>query len=125
MKKKVSLIIVLMITLVLLTSCTGGSYVITIGKIKGNSKSLTGSYNSFSGKYYSRVKLEAGDIIEYKASCNTDSGSLQLVLLDKDNNVIANLLEAQDVEINNTGYYYFTALGEDHKGDFSVQWKVN
>ncbi|MBM6837923.1 hypothetical protein H9X77_06670, partial [Clostridium saudiense] len=49
MGKKISLIATLIITLVLFTSCTGGSYTMTMGSLNGNSKHIEGKYNSFNG----------------------------------------------------------------------------
>lgn len=124
MKRKISIIILLMITLTLFTSCTGGSYTMTIGSLNGNSKHIEGKYNSFNGKYFSKVKLKDGDSVEYQTSINTDDGSMKLVLLDEKKSVLVNLESTGLIEITEDGNYYFTAIGDHHKGSFEVEWSI-
>ena len=124
MKKKISIIILLMITLALFTSCTGGSYTMTMGNLKGNSNYIEGNYNSFNGKYFSKVKLNDGDTVEYQTSINTDDGSMKLVLLDEKKNVLVNLESTGLIEITEDWSYYFTAIGDHHKGSFEVEWSI-
>lgn len=124
MKRKVLIITLLIITLALFISCTGGSYTMTVGSLNGNGKHIEGKYNSFNGKYFSKVKLEEGDIVEYQTSITTDDGSMELVLLDKNKNVLLNLEPTGSIEITEDGYYYFTALGDHHKGSFEVEWSI-
>lgn len=124
MGKKVSLIATLIITLVLFTSCTGGSYTMTMGSLNGNSKHIEGKYNSFNGKYFSKVKLKDGDSVDYQTSITTDGGSIKLVLLDEKKNVLTNLESTGVVEITEDGYYYFTAIADHHKGSFNVEWDI-
>lgn len=122
MKKKMSLIIILILSMLLFISCTGGSYTMTMGSLNGDSKHIEGKYNSFNGKYYSRIKLSKGDTIEYTSSYNTNSGEIDLVLLDKEKNVVADLQTTNSVDIVEDGYYYFTAIGDHHSGSFKVEW---
>lgn len=124
MGKKISLIATLIITLVLFTSCTGGSYTMTMGSLNGNSKHIEGKYNSFNGKYFSKVKLKDGDSVDYQTSITTDGGSIKLVLLDEKKNVLTNLESTGVVEITEDGYYYFTAIADHHKGSFNVEWDI-
>ncbi|SCJ94992.1 Uncharacterised protein [uncultured Clostridium sp.] len=124
MKKKISIIILLMITLALFTSCTGGSYTMTMGNLKGNSNYIEGNYNSFNGKYFSKVKLNDGDTVEYQTSINTDAGSMKLVLLDEKKNVLVNLESTGLIEIIEDGSYYFMAIGDHHKGSFKAEWSI-
>lgn len=124
MKKKISIIILLMITLALFTSCTGGSYTMTMGNLKGNSNYIEGNYNSFNGKYFSKVKLNDGDTVEYQTSINTDDGSMKLVLLDEKKNVLVNLESTGLIEIIEDGSYYFMAIGDHHKGSFKAEWSI-
>lgn len=124
MKKKISIIILLMITLALFTSCTGGSYTMTMGNLKGNSNYIEGKYNSFNGKYFSKVKLNDGDTVEYQTAINTNDGNMNLVLLDKEKNVLLNLEATGEIEITEDGSYYFMAIGDHHKGSFKVAWNV-
>lgn len=124
MKKKISIIILLMITLALFTSCTGGSYTMTMGNLKGNSNHIEGKYNSFNGKYFSKVKLNDGDTVEYQTSINTNDGNMNLVLLDKEKKVLLNLEATGEIEITEDGSYYFMAIGDHHKGSFKVAWNV-
>lgn len=124
MGKKISLIATLIITLVLFTSCTGGSHTMTMGSLNGNSKHIEGKYNSFNGKYFSKVKLKDGDSVDYQTSITTDGGSIKLVLLDEKKNVLTNLESTGVVEITEDGYYYFTAIADHHKGSFNVEWDI-
>lgn len=124
MKKKIALIIMLIVSLFLFTSCTGGSYTMTVGSLKGDSSHIEGKYNSFNGKYYSRVKLKSEDTVEYKTLCSTESGKLDLLLLDKDKNVIVDLQATNSVDIVEDGYYYFIAVADHHKGSFKAEWSV-
>lgn len=114
----------LMISMLLFTSCTGGSYTMTVGSLNGNSKHIEGKYNSFNGKYYSRVKLSEGDTVEYTASCSTNSGIIDLLLLDKKKNVVADLQATNSVDIVEDGYYYFTAIADHHSGSFKAEWSI-
>lgn len=124
MGRKISLIATLIITLVLFTSCTGGSYTMTMGSLNGNNKHIEGKYNSFNGKYFSKVKLKDGDSVTYQTSITTDGGSIKLVLLDEKKDVLINLESTGLVEITEDGYYYFTAIADQHKGSFNVEWVV-
>ena len=95
-----------------------------MGNLKGNSNYIEGNYNSFNGKYFSKVKLNDGDTVEYQTSINTDDGSMKLVLLDEKKNVLVNLESTGLIEIIEDGSYYFMAIGDHHKGSFKAEWSI-
>ena len=62
--------------------------------------------------------------MEYQTSINTDDGSMKLVLLDEKKSVLVNLESTGLIEITEDGNYYFTAIGDHHKGSFEVEWSI-
>lgn len=110
---------------ILLAGCSqGGSYKIIMGDIHAEENSIKGSYNTFSGNYYKKVELDKNSKIVLALNAETESGSLIAQLIDPDGNKILELEEGAQKEttINESGKYEMKVIGNDHKGDFNLEW---
>lgn len=125
MIKKILVIVLLIFSLTIFTSCTFFSGIMKNGSIEAINSNIEGSYDKFSGTYFKRIKLNKSDVLEWNTDVNTEDGSLKLLLRDKDKNIIANLETEDSVKIEKDGYYYFTAIGDKHSGEFDIEWTVN
>lgn len=123
MRKKLFIFITLTLMINLILSCSVHSGVITKGDLKSTKNSIEGNYDNFNGKFYKKVKLNKGDKLNFTVNNTINSGELKLLLMDKDDNVLVDLNNSNNFEIKDSGYYFFTALANDHSGDFKVQWK--
>lgn len=125
MIKKILVITLLIFVVTIFTSCTFFSGVMKNGSIESIDSNIEGSYDKFSGTYFKRIKLNKSDLLEWNTNTKTEDGSLKLFLRDKDENVIADLNKEDSVEIEEDGYYYFTAIGDKHSGEFDIEWAIN
>ena len=120
------LILIITAIIFLISSCSGGSYRITIGHINSDSNSIEGSYNSFSGSYYRKIKLTEGDEIIINFKKQTKKGSLDAELISPEGNKIeiANESKNQSIIIKKSGTYKITVIGDGHEGNFIITWYV-
>ena len=125
MIKKILVITLLILGVTIFTSCTFFSGVMKNGSIEAIGSNIEGSYNKFSGTYYKKIKLNKSDVLKWNTDVNTKDGSLKLLLRDKEKNVIADLEKEDSAKIEEDGYYYFTAIGDKHSGEFDIEWAVN
>lgn len=125
MIKKILVITLLIFVVTIFTSCTFFSGVMKNGSIESIDSNIEGSYDKFSGTYFKRIKLNKSDLLEWNTNTKTEDGSLKLLLRDKDENVIADLNKENSAEIKEDGYYYFTAIGDKHSGEFDIEWAIN
>lgn len=124
MIKKVSIVSILTFILLILTSCTVQNGTIISGTLKATNNSIEGDYKSFDGKYYKKLKLNKSDTLESSSVIHTIDGNIQLLLLDDKDNEVTNLKDEKTIIIPEDGYYYFTAVAENHSGDFKLNWII-
>lgn len=122
-------ILVVILSLILLVGCEGGSYMVIKGEVDANKNSITGDYNKFSGKYYKRLKLKRNDKIFVKFENETKKGSLKANLTDSDGEEIFSMngLDKANEKrfiIKKDGYYKMRVIADDHKGSFNLQWDI-
>lgn len=121
-EKAVAILMVLL--LVVLTGCSGGSYVIGVGEINVSQQSLTGEYNSFSGHYFKKVKIVQGEALNVAFSAVTEKGDLLAKVIDDDGKVIETLAVGDQISIKQPGQYKLQVEGEKHKGSFTLSWET-
>ena len=127
--KKIMLLAILVLSMVILVGCSGGSYLITIGDIDTTGNSITGSYEKFDGHYFKKVKLEEGQNLKVKFYTVTEEGSIAAQVEDPSGEVILQL-EGQDdaqekeIAINRTGTYSMKVTADKHKGSFQLNWEI-
>lgn len=124
MLKKLGMHFVILLMLVVLASCSGGSRVITFGDIEITENDMRGNYSSFTGNYYKNVKLEEGETLTVTFSVNTEKGKLTAEVLNTDGKKVAVVEPGETVEIDEPGKYKLQAEGEKHKGNFTLSWTI-
>lgn len=122
MKKRLSIVVFLIFSFTLFVSCSIQNGLLVNGNINSTKTSMNGSYEKFTGKYYKKIKFNKGDFLECTVNITTNKGELLLLLLDKDDNIVADLKDTTNIEIPQNGYYRFTAIGINHSGDFEIGW---
>ncbi|HHD2754306.1 TPA: hypothetical protein ACOTG0_003160 [Clostridium perfringens] len=122
MRKRLSVVVFLIFSFTLFVSCSVQNGLLMNGDINSTKTSMNGSYEKFTGKYYKKIKFNKGDLLECTVNSTTNKGELILLLLDKDDNIVADLKDTTNIEISQNGYYYFTAIGINHSGDFEIEW---
>lgn len=125
---KKNLIIILLACIMILTSCSMGSYKIIKGDVDFNKDSVSGSYEEFNGYKSTSVKLEEGSTICLNLKVKTEEGSLVVEVIDEKDNVMLNMnsdVEEQELNIKSTGTYKIRVEGDKHKGEFKLDWNIN
>lgn len=124
MTKKLGIFFIMVLMVSNLVSCSGGSYRITIGEINSTQNVMSGKYNSFSGYYFKKVKLEDGENLKVAFSVDTEKGILNAKVIDSDGKTIKTLSTGETVTINQPGQYKLQVEGDKHKGNFTLCWKI-
>ncbi|QVK20948.1 hypothetical protein KHQ82_01025 [Mycoplasmatota bacterium] len=120
--------IILMVILLLLTGCSGGSYKITIGEIDFNKDGVSGAYKEFNGYQFTSIKLEEGDTISFNLEVTTEEGNFTVKILDSEGDIILSINSdehSKDLLIEHTGTYRIQVEGDKHEGEFDLVWYVN
>ena len=123
MIRKLGIFSLLVLLILSLAACSGGSSKITVGEIKPSENSLTGEYHSFSGYYFKKVKLKEGETLKIKFSAETEQGNLIAKVIDSEGETIKTLNPEDSVTLSQSGKYKFQVEGEKHKGNFTLSWK--
>ena len=121
--------ILVILSLVFLVGCEGGSYKVIMGEVDARENSIIGEYNKFSGNYYKRIKLNRNDEIFVKFEKETKEGSLRVNLTNSDGEEIFSMNGLDKVNekrfiIKKDGYYKMRVIADDHKGSFDLQWDI-
>lgn len=124
MNKKVFIIVLLLIFLV---GCEGGSYSVMQGEIDGKDYAIMGNYEKFDGEYYKVVEIEDTKKITLDMDIYTEKGKLGIQVISPDEKVIfekSNIKDSlkQNIEINKDGKYKMVVLATEHSGSFNLYW---
>lgn len=126
---KIVFIMVIALVTALLLSCTYGSYVTIKAFRNVSADSVYMRYEKFSGYLYRKVRLSAGETLSLDVKINTDSGSLDINLLDEEeHNLVAyatqnTLNEHFEYTAESKGVYRIRVKG-DHSGSFEIKWSI-
>jgi len=109
-----------------LTGCTRGNYTIIMGSVSFSDQKAVGSYSSFNGYKERIITLEEGEKLSVSAEVKTESGSLEISLLDNDKNVLLSFTGSGEktFTIPETGSYRIRAAGNKHAGSFILNWDI-
>ncbi|XMB67259.1 hypothetical protein RI065_01690 [Mycoplasmatota bacterium zrk1] len=121
-------VIILMVILLLLTGCSGGSYKITMGEIDFTKDGVSGGYKEFNGYQFTSIKLEEGDTISFNLEVTTEEGNFTVKILDSEGDIILSINSdehSKDLLIEHTGTYRIQVEGDKHEGEFDLVWYVN
>jgi len=123
-----SFLLVLLLLLVLV-SCEGGSYTIISGDVDAKSNSIEGHYKLFSGHYYKEIRLNPDDKVVFDFSHQTESGEISMTLNDSDGETVFKLDGKQDPVVrsytaNKADRYRVTVHGNEHEGQFELKWDI-
>jgi hypothetical protein len=121
-KKQSMTIILILMTLLIFTGCSGGSYKIINGDIDTQENGMNGQYKEFTGKYYRKVKFGKGDVVSFNIIVNTSKGNLSFKLLNPEGEVVNELEKGEIIEIVKTGLYKVQVESNKHKGSFIISW---
>jgi len=112
----------LLLVLVILAGCSGGSYAIRSGRIDVFNDSIEGAYKSFSGYFYKEIKLEKGEIIRFCLDESTSCGRISFKIENPDGKIIADIGSDLIWEVPKEGKYRIYAQGDKHGGEFCLTW---
>ena len=106
----------------------GGEYTIENSISSNMGSQMKQSYESFEGTKYRTIAILQGTVFHLKASIKTESGTLNLSMIDPHGLVLyseSNPEEAIDVDIpiSVTGEYRLQVEGK-HKGSYALDWNV-
>ncbi|WML40029.1 hypothetical protein RCG19_23170 [Neobacillus sp. OS1-2] len=124
MLKRVGIFSLIGLILLNLVGCTGGSYTITVGEIDTQQNVMSGEYKSFSGHYFKKVKLEDRQTLKVTFSGDTEKGEIIAKVIDSDGNTSKTLKSGNTVTIFEPGHYKLQVEGKEHKGHFTLSWKI-
>jgi hypothetical protein len=122
MLKRVAFFFTIVLMLLLLVSCSGGSYKITIGEIKSTETEISGEYEGFSGHYFKNVKLKRGENLIITFSEQTEDGEIVAKVLDASGEQIGIIDAERSFNISETGQYTLQVEGKNHRGKFVLKW---
>ncbi|MCY6960363.1 hypothetical protein [Clostridium brassicae] len=125
MRLRRSLSMMLFLIICLLMGCSGGSYKINEGDIKASDNSINGSYGSFTGNYFKKVKFEKGEDIKFDFEINTVKGRVSAKVIDSQDNTVAKIEKSKSVKIDKADTYTIKVEGENHEGGFVLTWNIN
>lgn len=124
--KKSFLIVIFILTLLISTGCTKGSYTILKGDINFNEQSASGSYEKFNGYQEKIVNFSEGDTIIFNYEELTSAGNLVFSVLDNEDNVLLefdNSVSDQKLQVDTSEKYKIRINGDDHSGSFALNWE--
>ncbi|WP_394236492.1 hypothetical protein [Niallia oryzisoli] len=121
MMKRLGALLLLM--LVLLVGCSGGSYTITIGEINAFENRITGEYNQFSGEFFKNVTVGDSEVIEVTLTAHTEAGEIKAIVLDSDGKEVSTLNPGDTIQIQEAGEYKLQVEGKKHKGSVLLSWE--
>jgi predicted RNA-binding protein YlqC (UPF0109 family) len=124
MHKQMGILVLLGLMVLGLVGCSGGSYSIMSGGIQASKNGLSGSYSSFSGHYYKKVKLEDGKTMTVTLSAQTEKGELAGKVINSSGKTIETLKAGETVKVNTPDQYKLQVEGQKHKGGFILSWKI-
>ena len=123
-KKYILLIIVL--TIILLSGCTYGSYSSTRAVEISTSSQMSMSYEKFNGYKATSIKVKEGNPVDVNVDIVSNTGKLDMSITDeKDHSVY----EGKDiptssfsVSLDKPGDYKLIVSGEKHSGSYKITW---
>lgn len=125
MMKKIALTSVLSIIVIsLLVGCSGGSYLLLLGGIDKTDTSLSGDYSEFDGHYYITRTFEKGDKVTFAFTEDTEEGTIKAQLVNEAEDITEVIHNQTEITINKTQNYKIKVIGNDHKGQFNLQWSI-
>lgn len=123
MGRKAGVIFLILTLFLILSGCSGGTHVISTGKIESAKNSIIGEYGSFTGKYFKRVKLKENENFIIFFSEETESGSLVAKVIDSNGKTLNTLKNGDSYKLNKPGKYKLQVEGEKHRGKFILTWE--
>lgn len=123
-KKKCAFVSLAFFLIFLLTGCSGGSYVISVGEIEAKKDCIKGDYHSFSGKFFKKVTVDDGETLSVHFHAETEQGTLIAKIIDSNGKTIQTLVPDHSFRLKKPGKYKFQVEGEKHKGNFNLAWKT-
>ncbi len=135
-KIKNCVLFTLILSLVLISGCTYGSYT-TTGSIQISTLSkMSMSYKKFNGYKITELNIKEGEEYQVNVSIVSEEGKLGLTIAlendkkDRQDETIykGSELPTSDfkVTLDKPGKYLIKVTGENHKGKFNITWdKVN
>lgn len=128
-KNKLLLLFCSLTLMLYIISCSGGSCS-TLKSIENDTNnSIKMSYSKFNGYKFKSLQLKSGDILDFNANVNTNSGTLSLSLLTEDGTEVYKITNpktslSEKINISKDGNYKIKLLADNHSGDYDIDWKV-
>lgn len=129
LKKVLPLLFCLLISILSIIGCSGGSYS-TLKSIETNTDtSMKMSYSKFNGDKFRTLKLKSGDVLNFNVNVNTTSGNLSICFLDENGNELykADTQKSplsENINISKDGTYKIKITAENHSGDYDINWNL-
>ncbi|MDF2988179.1 MAG: hypothetical protein K0R50_3689 [Eubacterium sp.] len=120
------ILIICIITIVILSGCTYGSFT-SVGSIEVNTFSkMSMSYQKFNGYKSTDIHVDEGETVEINADIVTEKGKIGMTIEDEDDKKV---YEGTDIPTSNfkvtldkAGDYKVTVTGDKHKGSYKISW---
>jgi major membrane immunogen (membrane-anchored lipoprotein) len=125
MKKRMYFIVLTLICIMLFSSC---SYSTIMSKETQTATSWDMSYAKFTGSKSHTITLKEGQKVEFTIDIVSDAGQLDFSIIDEGS---TSHYTGTDIPTSNftvsadqSGKYEMTFKAKEHKGSFSVSWKI-
>lgn len=126
MKKRTYLTVLVLACIMLFSSCS--SQVTIMSKENKTSTAWNMSYAKFTGSKSHTIKLKEGQKVEFIVDIVSDAGQLDFSIIDKEgtSHYTGTDLPTSNftVSADQSGKYEMTFKAKEHKGSFSVSWKI-
>lgn len=128
-KKIPPLFLCILILILSIISCSGGSYS-TLKSIKNDTDtSMKMSYSKFNGEKFRTLNLKSADVLNFNVNVNTTSGNLSVFILDESGTILYRTDNtkspiSENINIPKDGTYKIKITAENHSGDYDINWKI-
>jgi hypothetical protein len=128
-KKILPLFLCLLILILSIIACSGGSYT-TLKSIESDTDtSMKMSYSKFNGEKFKTLKLKSGDVLNFNVNTKTNGGNLSIGILYENGTELyyadtSKSPVSENITISKDGNYKIKVTAQNHSGDYDINWKI-
>jgi hypothetical protein len=127
--KKISLLLLLFITIIGLFGCTRGSGVVRKSKEYNTPTKMSMSYEKFTGYRETEIKVDEDETVDVLVDFVTEDGTIN-AYISKDNDISNCDYEGHAIQtssftvaLSESGTYTIRVDADAHKGSYSFSWE--
>ncbi|QSX05531.1 PPC domain-containing protein [Sedimentibacter sp. zth1] len=128
MKSRFAIFSVMLVLILFLCGCSGGSYITTKSVEKNNANEMSMKYEKFKGYKYYKLKVKEGEEIIVTVDIKTENGKISAYIA-KDDDVENAVYRGTNIPTSNftvsiteSGTYTIRVDAVNHKGSYSFKW---